>query len=281
MVIIQPFEYEKTTAFKERVQIANKVNEIINLFNDLDIESKINIFNEEIETINGKIEEIDNALIEVNDAVDTVEGYNTRLTSVENESISLDARLDNIEPRVTSAESINVEQDRKINALENSNMLINGLKSFLVPNGGGYVISGNVPNTVPTNNFVRLFRIRSYSQQDIIIYATVPNNGFGYIHFIMGGSDQYDRSYLINTNGTFLTIGNPFLVKISVSGYNELWIKKTTAFTHLKLVIVHSTIQLGDVEFLGNDTGLNVIPVIGDTHPITGETISGVTPFSH
>lgn len=33
MVIIQPFEYEKTTAFKERVQIVNKVNEIIEYLN--------------------------------------------------------------------------------------------------------------------------------------------------------------------------------------------------------------------------------------------------------
>ena len=97
MVTIQPFEYEKTTAFKERVQIANKVNEIINLFNELDIESKINVFNEEIVIINGKITEINNALNDVNAAVNTVEGYNTRLTSVENESISLDARLDNLE----------------------------------------------------------------------------------------------------------------------------------------------------------------------------------------
>ena len=115
MVIIQPFEYEKTTAFKERVQIANKVNEIINLFNELDIESKINIFNEEIEIINGKIAEIDNALVEVNDAVDTVEGYNARLTSVENESVSLDARLDNIEPIVSS-------DNTKIGVLENKDL---------------------------------------------------------------------------------------------------------------------------------------------------------------
>lgn len=115
MVTIQPFQYEKTTAFKERVQIANKVNEIINLFNELDIESKINIFNEEITIINGKITEINNALNEVNTAVNTVEGYNTRLTSVENESISLNARLDNIEPVVSS-------NTAKIGVLENKDL---------------------------------------------------------------------------------------------------------------------------------------------------------------
>lgn len=117
MVIIQPFEYEKTTAFKERVQIANKVNEIIDLFNELDIESKINIFNEEIEIINGKIAEIDSKIVEVDNAVAVVEGYNTRLTSVENESVSLDARLDNLEPRVTATENKNNEQDTQISSI--------------------------------------------------------------------------------------------------------------------------------------------------------------------
>ena len=34
MVIIEPFVYQKTTAFKERVQIISKLNEIINVFND-------------------------------------------------------------------------------------------------------------------------------------------------------------------------------------------------------------------------------------------------------
>lgn len=115
MVTIQPFQYEKTTAFKERVQIANKVNEIINLFNELDIESKINIFNEEIKIINTKITEINKALNDVNNAVNTVESYNTRLTSVENESISLDARLDNIEPVVSS-------NTAKIGVLENKDL---------------------------------------------------------------------------------------------------------------------------------------------------------------
>lgn len=117
MVTIQPFEYEKTTAFKERVQIANKVNEIINLFNELDIESKINVFNEEIVIINGKITEINNALNEVNTAVNTVEGYNTRLTSVENKNTEQDSKIAVIENK-------NTEQDTKIdkNTLDLNNI---------------------------------------------------------------------------------------------------------------------------------------------------------------
>lgn len=140
MVTIQPFQYEKTTAFKERVQIANKVNEIINLFNELDIESKINEFNEEIVIINGKIAEIDSKIVEVNNAVNTVEGYNTRLTSVENESISLDARLDNIEPVVSNdTAKIGVLENKDLeNVKLSGNQTIEDIKTYskspIVPN---------------------------------------------------------------------------------------------------------------------------------------------------
>ena len=153
MVTIQPFEYEKTTAFKERVQIANKVNEIINLFNELDIESKINVFNEEIVIINGKITEINNALNEVNTAVNTVEGYNTRLTSVENESISLDARLDNIEPVVSSnTAKIGVLENKDLeNVKLSGNQTIEDIKTYvkspIVPNPPSGDTSTKVVNT--------------------------------------------------------------------------------------------------------------------------------------
>ena len=126
MITIQPFQYEKTTAFKERVQIANKVNELISLFNELAIGSKIT--------------EINNALNEVNSAVTTVEGYNTRLTSVENDSISLDARLDNIEPVVSSnTAKIGVLENKDLeNVKLSGNQTIQDIKTYskspIVPN---------------------------------------------------------------------------------------------------------------------------------------------------
>lgn len=146
MVIIQPFEYEKTTAFKERVQIANKVNEIIDLFNELDIESKINIFNEEIEIINGKIAEIDSKIIEVDNAVATVEGYNNRLVAVENKNVEQDSkittntnnigvhteRLDNLDVKTTNTDNRSLANQTEINNIKRGNYQFeSGKKSFL------------------------------------------------------------------------------------------------------------------------------------------------------
>lgn len=95
MVTIQPFEYEKTTAFKERVQIANKVNEIISLFNNLDIENKIT--------------EINNALNDVNVAVNTVEGYDNRLIAVESKNNEQDSKITNNQTEINKIENETIE----------------------------------------------------------------------------------------------------------------------------------------------------------------------------
>lgn len=91
MVIIQPFEYEKTTAFKERVQIANKVNEIINLFNELDIErynnrlvaveNKNNEQDSQITTINNNISSLNNSVIKTSG--DQTKSGDLKLTSAD------------------------------------------------------------------------------------------------------------------------------------------------------------------------------------------------------
>ena len=118
MVTIEPFFYQKTTAFKERMELVSKLNEIITIFNEVDIEGKIDIFNEEIEVIDGKLAQVDNALIEVNDAVETVEGYDGRLTTVETLSASNKTRLDNLTPRVTANETLSASNKTRLDSLE-------------------------------------------------------------------------------------------------------------------------------------------------------------------
>ena len=209
MVIIQPFEYEKTTAFKERVQIANKVNEIIDLFNELDIESKINIFNEEIEIINGKIAEIDSKIVEVDNAVAVVEGYNTRLTSVENESVSLDARLDNLEPRVTANETLssnnktrldnltprvtatenkNTEQDTRLTNIDNKITKIND--DFM---NHGVVYSKKV--LCNANKYTRLCTLINPATQNQV-----------YLHIMSDANDIRDNWLYCKSNGNTLLV---------------------------------------------------------------------------
>lgn len=200
MVIIQPFQYEKTTAFKERVQIANKVNEIISLFNELDIESKINIFNEEIAIINTKITEINKALNDVNNAVNTVEGYNTRLTSVENESISLDARLDNIEPVVSSnTAKIGVLETKDLeNVKLSGNQTIEDIKT--------YTKSPIVPNPPSGDTSTKAVNTNWISQSG----NNAPNN---LIHKIgnevfISGTKLFDRSSLFLDHGKLYHASN-------------------------------------------------------------------------
>lgn len=218
MVTIQPFQYEKTTAFKERVQIANKVNEIISLFNELDIESKINIFNEEIVIINGKITEINNALNEVNTAVTTVEGYNTRLTSVENESISLDARLDNIEPVVSSnTAKIGVLEKKDLeNVKLSGNQTIENIKTFsnspIVPNPPSGDTSTKAVNAnwisqtgdSAPNNLLHKTGDETKSGILTLTSKTIKNEQYGYIDF------NYNDATIVQHKGIRFYVNDVF-----------------------------------------------------------------------
>lgn len=230
MVTIQPFEYEKTTAFKERVQIANKVNELIGLFNELDIESKINIFNEEIAIINTKITEINKALNDVNNAVNTVEGYNTRLTSVENESISLDARLDNIEPVVSS-------NTAKIGVLENKdleNMKLSGNQT--IEDIKTYVKSPIVPNPPSGDTSTKAVNTNWISQTG----NNAPNN---LIH--KSGNETRQGTLTFTSN-------DPIIIKS-----NDVWAGPTTTFYLKRSLLI---IDVND----------NVVSEYYPTHDING-----------
>lgn len=169
MVRVEPFVYQKTTAFKERVELANKLNEIIKIFNDVDIESKINEFNNQIEIINGKITQIDNALEEVNNAVQTVEGYNNRLTDVENESVSLDTRLNNIEPIVSNnTTKINLNES-EINRILNGTVNFSGTKTAVDSFIGVKSTSPNFDEgSISTSGFEKVITQVLDSQNEVV-----------------------------------------------------------------------------------------------------------------
>lgn len=150
------------------------------------------------------------------------------------------------------------------------NETVLGIKSMANPICGGYLVgTGATPGA--TGEYVRLLRMYSYSQAHIMIYANTPNNGLGFAEMIIGGSDQFNRSYPLTKQGSFNTAD---FLRVAAPGYNELWMKKTSV-NLCDVIVVHSTTN---VIFINQyaATGLTAQPAIGDTNPITGETINGV-----
>ena len=160
-------------------------------------------------------------------------------------------------------------------AHRSGNETIFGLKNMQIPNNGGYRKLDMIAST-SIGDWVRLIRFNGYSQSEVKIYAKTPNNGLGYGHVFIGGSDNYNRSYLITAKGIFA--GMQF-TRIAVNGYNELWLKLTSnTLSYFSLYIVQSTVNVEtQISAAYNNAGAITDPTIGSTHPITGETITGVS----
>ena len=151
------------------------------------------------------------------------------------------------------------------------NQRVAGTKDMLNPRYGGWVTdTGTLPGV--TDEFVRIAKSNNYGQADYIIRATTANNNLGYAHIIMGGSDQYDRSYKIDGYGV---LSAAVFLRIGVVGSNELWIKKAANIDKLTVINVFSTVNVNENVFAA--TGLSAAPNIGDTNPLTSTAITGVT----
>ena len=72
MPMIQPFTYQHCTAFKERKQLADKVNEIVDVINDTDMEtvnSRIDQVDSNIDNLDLRVDKLENIkLIEMNES---------------------------------------------------------------------------------------------------------------------------------------------------------------------------------------------------------------------
>lgn len=65
MAIIQPFSFQFCTAFRERKQLADKTNEIIEVLNSADLENlptEIEGINQDIDNLNDRVEQIEEEL---------------------------------------------------------------------------------------------------------------------------------------------------------------------------------------------------------------------------
>ena len=154
---------------------------------------------------------------------------------------------------------------------KSGNETVDGIKSMMRPICGGYLV-GNGALPGETGEYIRLLRMYSYSQAHVMIYGNTPNNGLGFAEMIIGGSDQFNRSYPITKQGSFNTAQ---FLRVSAPGYNELWVKKTSV-NLCDTIVIHSTTNVIYVDQYAA-TGLTEQPAIGDTNPITGETINGVS----
>ena len=100
MVELEPVKYQKRTNIGEHNQIVDKVNEIITVMNDSDLEGmtgitdRVDTLETEMETVNADVTELTTDLGLANNAIDDLDA---RVDTVQTDITGLDTRLDTVE----------------------------------------------------------------------------------------------------------------------------------------------------------------------------------------
>lgn len=116
---IEPFQFIRSTAFSERVQLANKINEIIDGINSIgeipDLESQVTELTAKVSELEKSIGNTDTSLSELETQLNAlVSEVNTTIK----QSISaLESEVDGIDTRLTTAEGTISEHGTEINGL--------------------------------------------------------------------------------------------------------------------------------------------------------------------
>lgn len=247
--------------------------------------------------VEGAVENANSASASAQASAQTVAGYENRLGAVETGLGQTESDLSAVTLRVTTAEGqiVTIQgrvtaletadgQNVKINAINNyavgltGNQDVDGLKNMLVPMDGGYMLFNQSLGSFPADTYVRVYRGLSYAQTHLLIYGTQANNGLGFIDLMVGGSDQYDRSYLISKLGVFNASGFDMVI-VQMAGYTEVWIKRVAGIGYLSAVVTHAMREFVKTNVVAG-TGLTTAPAVGGTNPITAETITGVRVVS-
>ena len=161
---IEPFQFIRSTAFSERVQLANKLNEVIDALNQIgnidDLQTQIDAINSEISEIQSALAETDSDVSSLSNQVNTiVSEVNGLLKEVVNEVV-LDA------PEYGQVRVKVIHED-------DTETASNALQIPLIVDGGISLISGTT---------ARSFKIR-YITADGVTHTTndfvIPEGGSG------------------------------------------------------------------------------------------------------
>lgn len=238
-----------------------------------------------VTTVAQAVQTANNASASAQQSATTVATYDTRLTAVEGD-------VNEVTLRVTTAEGEIVTIQGRVTALETAdgqnvkidrindyavgltgNQDVNGLKNMIVPMHGGYMLFNQNLATFGVGEYVRIYRGQSFAQSRLMVYGTQANNGLGVVDLMVGGANNYDRSYMITLRGVF-NQGAKFLA-IQSSDYTELWMKRISSIGYVQVIVIHALRDFVKTDVVAG-TGLTEAPVIGDTNPITSEPITGV-----
>lgn len=299
---IQPFQFIRGTAFSERVQLANKVNEIIDEINSIgdipDIQAQVDALSSTVSTIQAGLASTDadldsltqqvNSLIsEVNDTI------KAQMTALQGDVTALDSRMDTAESDISGLDSevqgllaevvdgvamsstAHGTVQVQINHEDGSNDISQPIDLGLVEQGGITLISGTTDRSFKLH--VELTDGSAWETNDMII---PPGGGTEVtvtgITLHTGTSDSYLQASIVLSDGTSID-SNDFAI-VTTAQFTALDTRVTTA----EGTIAQHTTQITGlddrVEALEQAGGYVLVPatsvVLGGVKIGTGITVA-------
>lgn len=195
---IQPFTYQASTAFDERVQLANKLNEVIDALNQI---GTIDDLQTQIDTINSEISEIQTAIgntdISLADLENQVNVLISEVNTTIKQSISvLESEVDGIDTRLTTAEGTISEHGTEIDGLLKE--VIDGVAMMSNPHG---TVQIQINHEDGSNNISAPIDLGLIEQGGIVLQSGTTDRSFKLIVTLTDGSSWQTNDFVIPEGG--------------------------------------------------------------------------------
>lgn len=195
---IEPFQFIRSTAFSERVQLANKLNEVIDALNQIgtidDLQTQIDAINSEISEIQTAIGNTDTSLAELENQVNAL--VSEVNTTIKQAISALESDVDGIDTRLTTAEGTISEHGTEIDGLLKE--VIDGVAMTSNPHG---TIQVQINHEDGTNDISAPIDLGLVEQGGIVLQSGTTDRSFKLIVTLTDGTSWQTNDFVIPEGG--------------------------------------------------------------------------------
>ena len=195
---IQPFTYQASTAFQERVQLADKLNEVIDALNSLgdlpDLENQITELTAKVTELEESIGNTDTSLSELENQLNAL--ISEVNTTIKQSVSALESEVDGIDARLKTAEGTISEHGTEIDGLLKE--VIDGVVMTSNPHG---TVQVQIDHEDGSNDISAPIDLGLVEQGGIVLQSGTTDRSFKLIVTLTDGTSWQTNDFVIPEGG--------------------------------------------------------------------------------
>ena len=195
---IQPFTYQASTAFQERVQLADKLNEVIDALNSLgdlpDLESQITELTTKVSELEESIGSTDTSLAELENQLNSL--ISEVNTTIKQSISALESEVDGIDARLKTAEDTLSEHGTEIDGLLKE--VVDGVVMTSNPHG---TVQVQINHEDGSNDISAPIDLGLVEQGGIVLQSGTTDRSFKLIVTLTDGTSWQTNDFVIPEGG--------------------------------------------------------------------------------